>query len=87
MSGFGSWLLAALDLPEDSLGGVARITITGKSSLMVENHKGLVEYSPEHIIVSGGKSNIGIRGSGLELEAMNRQELLISGQILSLDMD
>lgn len=80
-------LLNAFDIPEDSLGTVPRLTVTGNGSVLIENHKGLVEYGREHIVVSGGKMLLSIHGSGLELEAMNRDEIRVKGQILSIDYE
>ncbi len=80
-------LLKAFDIPEDSLGTVPRLTVTGNGSVLIENHKGLVEYGREHIVVSGGRMLMSLRGSGLELEAMNRDEIRLKGQILSIDYE
>ncbi len=78
-------LLRLFDIPEDSLGTVPRLTITGNGNALIENHKGLVEYGSERIVVSGGRLLLCINGVRLELEAMNREEIRITGQILSVD--
>ena len=75
-----------LDLPGDVVAGLPRVEITGSRELRMENHKGILAYGPEEIHVSGGKLIIKIRGSNLELRAMNAGELLITGEIAGLDL-
>ena len=74
------------DLPGDLVAGLPRVEITGSRELRMENHKGILAYGPEEIHVSGGKLIIKIRGSNLELRAMNAGELLITGEIAGLDL-
>ena len=68
------------------MAGLPRVEITGSRELRMENHKGILAYGPEEIHVSGGKLIIKIRGSNLELRAMNAGELLITGEIAGLDL-
>ena len=74
------------DLTGDLVAGLPRVEITGSRELRMENHKGILAYGPEEIHVSGGKLIIKIRGSNLELRAMNAGELLITGEIAGLDL-
>lgn len=80
-------ILSMFDIPEDSLGTVPRMTVTGSGSILIENHRGLVKYEAEHTVVSGGKLLLSLHGSGLELEAMNRDEIRLRGRIISIDFE
>ena len=73
------------DLPADVVAGMPKLTITGKARVVVENHKGLLEYGEERIEVNGGRVRIRVNGTGLELRAMDRDDLVITGQILSVE--
>ena len=75
----------ALDLPGDALAGLPRIELLGDRELRMEYHRGILAYGTEEIHISGGKLVVRVRGTGLELRSMNPAELLITGQILSLD--
>ncbi len=75
----------ALDLPGDALAGMPRIELLGDRELRMEYHRGILAYGTEEIHISGGKLVVRVRGTGLELRSMNPAELLITGQILSLD--
>ena len=75
----------ALELPGDALGGMPRIELLGDRELRMEYHKGILAYGTQEIHISGGKLVVRVKGNGLELRSMNPTELLITGQILSLD--
>ena len=74
------------DLPGDLVAGLHRVELTGSRELRMENHKGILAYGTDEIHVSGGKLIIKIRGSNLELRAMNASELLITGEIAGIDL-
>ena len=59
--------------------------LLGDRELRMEYHRGILAYGTEEILISGGKLVVRVRGTGLELRSMNPAELLITGQILSLD--
>ena len=73
------------DLPGEVLSDLPRLTVTGGRRVMVENHKGLMDYASEQIVVAGGKVTIKIIGSDLELRAMNADALLISGDVFNVE--
>ena len=75
----------ALELPGDAVAGLPRIELLGDRELRMEYHKGILAYGTEEIHISGGKLVVRVKGAGLELKSMNPTELLITGQILSLD--
>ena len=74
-----------LDLPGDAVAGLPRVELLGDRELRMEYHKGILAYGAEEIHISGGKLVVRVKGTGLELKSMNPAELLITGQIQSLD--
>lgn len=80
-------LTERLELPEEALLGAAKLTVTGGRRALVENHKGVLEYGEERIVISAGRGRINISGAGLGIEAMNRRELLIKGRIQSVEWE
>ena len=72
---------AALDIPGDILTGLPRIELLGDREMRMENHKGILAYGSEEIHVSGGKLVVRVKGSELELRAMDPAQLLITGHI------
>ena len=76
-----------LDLPADVVAGVPRVELTGDGELRMENHRGILDYSSEEIHVSGGKLAVRVLGENLELRAMSRTELLITGRIRAVELE
>ena len=74
------------DLPGDLVAGLPRVELTGDRELRMENHKGILAYGSEEIHISGGKLVVKVRGAELELKSMNASQLLITGQILGVDL-
>ena len=73
------------DIPGEAAAGVPRVTVTGRESVHVENHRGLLEYGRERISVNTGRYIIRVTGAGLELAAMSDMELLIDGDIRGIE--
>ncbi len=90
MRGAGGLLQKAavrLDIPEDALSRVPRVTVTGGSEVCVENHRGLLGYSGEQIEVGGGRMRVRILGSGMELRCMTADALIIQGKIHAIEIE
>lgn len=72
------------ELPAETAGAV-KLTVTGRSRALIENHRGILEYSRERIEVAGGGTRLAVNGEALELAAMDRGALMIKGRILSVE--
>lgn len=69
------------DMPPDALTGVSCVEITGERDVLIENHKGILEYGDDCIRVSTSGSNIRIEGDSLFVSAMNPREIRLGGKI------
>ena len=76
----------ALDLPGEVV-GLPRVEITGRGEVRMENHRGILAYGEDEVLISGGGMILRVKGSGLELKAMNAGELLITGQISAVELE
>ena len=74
------------DLPAETV-GIIKLTLTGRSRLLVENHRGILEYSRDRIEIGGGDTKVVITGDGLELRAMDKDALLITGTFCLLGLE
>ena len=74
-----------LELPEDVLLGSAKLTVTGGRSAVIENHRGVLEYNAERIVVAVPRGNVCLDVTGLRLKAMNKNELLVGGRIRNIE--
>ena len=75
-----------LDLPGECLPGQVLVEIAGDSRVLIEQHRGVREYSPERIVVKVRYGLVQVCGSGLELRCMTREQLVISGRIDSVTL-
>lgn len=86
-----SWLTrlrrqaAASFLAEDIPGDLPRIEIVGDKRVLVENHKGILEYGDNIMRINCGKMIVRIAGEGLNLQALSLSELAVTGKITSVE--
>ena len=72
------------ELPPDAVLDLPRYMLAGNTSLLVENHQGILEYGETLIRVATKDGPVNIEGEGLELEELSTEEIMISGRIDAL---
>ena len=65
----------------DLSGKTARITSLGNRSLLVENHRGVLIFTSERILLSTACGEVEVVGSDLSLGDVRRDTLIIRGSI------
>lgn len=75
----------ALDWLCDLSGRSARVTSMGRGKLLVENHRGIAEFSEEHILLATGCGLLRVEGNGLHLKELRRDALVICGDVRHVD--
>ena len=70
-----------LELPEEAVAGAAKVTVTAGRKALIENHRGIMEYGPEKIVISTERGKLSLSGSALRIMAMNQNDLLIGGDL------
>ncbi len=76
-----------LDLPSDISVGSAKLSVYGKSKVLIENHKGILHYGENEIELNAKGMTIRILGDELSISAMDKNDMLITGRILSLELN
>lgn len=74
-------LAEGMDLPGEPLPGQPLVELAGDRRLLIEHHRGVTQYSQEEICVKVSYGHVQVRGCGLELSRMTREQLVISGRI------
>ena len=74
-----------LEIPAFGLHGLPRLTLTGDRELLVEQHRGLARYSADCIELALQKGRVRLAGQRLRLVAMDREAVLIAGEIQCLE--
>lgn len=73
-------------LPPELLPDVPKVTLSGGSEVLVENHGGLKSYSRDLIEVRGRSALVQVRGEDLEIAAMTKTEIIIQGIIVAVEL-
>jgi sporulation protein YqfC len=76
-----------LELPLDVSMDLPKVTIVGDLGVLIQNHRGLIQYSPEKIVIGVGKGQIAILGRGLEIEEVSKEDMIVRGNLGSVQME
>ena len=68
-------------MPEDAFNNTSRVEIIGTGEVIIEGHRGILEYKSELIKINTSTKPLTIRGERLYLKGMNREYLIITGSI------
>ncbi len=81
---FREKLQNVMEIPKELLKDYSRVTIIGKEEIWIENYKSILEYDESVIRIS---NNICIYGSGLSVEEITSEDMLIIGQINNIEFE
>lgn len=73
-----------LDIPNDVVFDLPKITLIGNIQLYIENHKGIIEYLPSVIRIAVNTGEVEVTGEELTVRNINREEIHLDGLILSI---
>ncbi len=68
-------------LPEEVLLDVPRVVLMGDQRVIIENHKGIVEYAGQSVRVRTACGLMEIQGNDLRLEYFGASDLVVLGRI------
>jgi len=74
-------LASVLELPEDVVLDLTRITIVGNTQLLMENHQGILAYEPERVCIRTKQGETVITGGDLKIDSLFASEIVITGSI------
>ena len=66
----GKWkegLVESLELPKDLMYGAVLVSITGRQEILIENYRGILEYSQNHISLQTKTCRLVVRGKNLNI--------------------
>lgn len=76
-----------LEMPVELVTNEPKITIIGFNEMLIENYKGILEYQDFYIRINTFIGIININGFNLNLTEMTTDDLLITGNIDSVDFE
>lgn len=69
------------EIPKDLVLDLPKITIIGREELYLENHRGIIEYSPHRIRINLIRGFLEIEGKDLVIKALLAEEMSIKGEV------
>ncbi|MFD3258449.1 sporulation protein YqfC [Paenibacillus lentus] len=75
------WAVEALDLPGDLVFDLPRLTLIGNKQLLIENHQGVVHFSPDELHLELKQGMLTVEGAELVIKAIMPEEVIIEGRI------
>lgn len=73
-----------LELPKEIVLDLPKITLLGNEELLIENHKGIMQYSMEFMRVSTKCGMLIIEGQSLILKIITADNIHINGKIYKI---
>lgn len=80
-------LAGLLEIPQDIVMDLPRITMLGNKQLLIENHKGIIEYTPSMIRIKLNQGELVIGGTNLTLGNLQIEQILVEGTVGELKYD
>ena len=77
-------LVETLELPKDLVYGAVRVSSTGRQEILIENYRGILEYTQNHISLQTKTCRLVIRGKNLHISYYTNEEMKITGWIDSV---
>lgn len=79
--GWTGSLAETFDIPREVIMDLPKITMMGRLELMIENHKGIVEFHPTVIRLRTACGTLTITGSSLVLGELSESRVSIRGAV------
>jgi sporulation protein YqfC len=76
-----SWLTKNMELPQDVMMDLPRITMIGHIHIYIENHRGLITFSDKELRLLLKQGQLLIKGKAFVIKAILPEEILLEGKI------
>ncbi|MEW6661588.1 MAG: sporulation protein YqfC [Bacillota bacterium] len=73
-----------LEMPREVVMDLPKVTLVGNMQVLLENHRGIIEYSPERLRISVSLGEIIITGQGLVLRNILPDQIVAEGKVFSV---
>ena len=77
-------LVESLQIPKDLAFQESVITLTGENEILLENYRGILEYTETHLLIQTRRCRIRIMGKHLEVLYYTNDEMKVTGQITEI---
>lgn len=78
-------IIKTLDLPQDLFLGLPNISLSGNREIYISNHRGILNYGQEEMVILLKDYQFQIKGKNLCIISYAKDELTIQGYIHSME--
>ncbi|CCC58152.1 sporulation protein YqfC [Caloramator australicus] len=71
----------ALDIPEEIVLDVPVIKIVSNNKIIIENHKGIIEYSKTTVRINSRIGIVALKGEDFVIKYITQDEIILEGEI------
>ena len=79
-------LAARLELPPEALGALL-VTVHGRGAVLIENHRGVEQFSEDYLRVRALRGGFSVRGGRIRIRALGRGILAVEGDIRAMEWE
>jgi sporulation protein YqfC len=76
-----NWMANKMDLPQDVMMDLPRITMIGQIHIYIENHRGLLAFSDKELRLLLKQGQLLIKGKSFVIKTILPEEILLQGKI------
>ncbi|XID95376.1 sporulation protein YqfC [Paenibacillaceae bacterium WGS1546] len=80
------WTATMLDLPQDVALDLPRVTMIGGLQLTVENHRGILHFSPQSLKLAMDGGELEVSGEDLVIRNIGAEEVFVEGKIAGVQL-
>lgn len=80
-------LAGIFEIPQDIVLDLPRITMLGNKQMLIENHKGIIEYNETLVRVKLSQGELIVHGNELMLGNLQVEQILIEGVVTEVKYD
>jgi sporulation protein YqfC len=77
-------LASMFELPQDLVLDMPRITIIGSLQVTVQNHRGLLEYRPDRVVIGISGGQLLVTGEEMVIATIQEEEVCVTGILQSV---
>jgi len=77
----------SMELPREVMLDVPRVIMIGTLQVHVENHKGILEYTPSRVRVRTPDGVVTVSGRRLRIGRIGREELTVDGRVDRVEIE
>ena len=81
------WTARVLELPQDVVFDLPRLMMIGDRQLHIENHRGVIHFSPDRLSLRLPNGSLEIAGRDLVIRGIWAEEMLVEGVITQVSIN